>query len=205
MSQGFHPDTYEPPQFNLIDPVINSIFSSMDNQPLLKDDYRPANCCNPQPGDDIVGFLKFDSTVISVHKQGCINLAKVESDRLVTLTWKEIIKQDIVRDLSADPDYQTLDDIDFKILEHHQAMGADYAAVVANMTKIPRATVFDRHKKLRDLGLLIRVQPIMMQYRKGIVKNKWIKHRNHTYYEITPDGLEYLNWHRKESSEGKNR
>jgi len=124
---------------------------------------------------------------------------------MVALTWVEIIRQEIERDLSAEPEYQALDNIDFRILEHHQVMGNDYAAVVANMTQIPRATVFDRHKKLRDLGLVKRVEPIIMQYRKGIVKNKWIKHRNHTYYEITPTGLEFLNWHLKGSSEGNNR
>lgn len=165
--------------------------------PPLKDNYRPANCCNPQPGDEIVGFLKFDSPIISVHKRACINLAKVDRSRLVTLTWAEIIKQDTERDLAVDPDYQALDDIDFRILEHHQVMGNDYAAVVANMTQIPPATVFNRHKKLRDLRLLKRVQPVMMEYRKGMVKNRWIKHRNHTYYEITREGLEYLDWHHK--------
>jgi len=173
----------------------------MTNLPLLKDDYRPANCCNPQPGDEIVGFLKFDTSIISVHKQACANLAKVDRNRLVTLTWAEITEQNSERDLSADPSYQALDEIDFRILEHHRAMGSDYAAVVANMTQIPLATVFDRHKKLRGLGLLKRVQPVMMQYRKGIVKNKWIKHRNHTYYGITAEGLEFLKWHHQANGE----
>jgi (p)ppGpp synthase/HD superfamily hydrolase len=169
----------------------------MNNPPLLKDDYRLANCCNPGPDDKIIGFLKFDTSLISVHKQTCSNLAKVDRDRLVTLTWAEIIKQDSERDLSSDPNYKALDDIDFKILKHHQVMGNDYAATVANMTQIPLATVFARHKKLRDLKLLKRVQPVMMQYRKGIVKNKWIKHRNHTYYEITAEGLECLKWYQQ--------
>lgn len=164
---------------------------------LLKDDYRLANCCNPQPPDNIIGFLKFDSPIISVHKQDCINLEKVEPARLVALTWDEITKPEIEKQVCDDPEYRKLDEIDFRILKHHKDMGRDYAAVVAKMTRIPRATVFDRHKKLRDLKLLVRVEPVMMQYRKGIVKNKWIKHRNHTYYELTPRGLEYIEFYLK--------
>ena len=162
---------------------------------VLKDDYRLANCCRPSLRDDIVGFLKFDSNVMSVHKAGCPNLAKVEKERLVKLSWDEIIKQDIESSPDEEASYNELDDIDFRILRHHQKMGRDYAAVVARMTKIDRATVFDRHKKLRDLDLLRRVQSVMMRYRKGIVDNKWIKHRNHTYYELTSKGLAYIEYY----------
>jgi (p)ppGpp synthase/HD superfamily hydrolase len=159
----------------------------------LRDNYRLANCCKPQRDDDIIGFLKFDTPVISVHKRDCINLAKVEDDRLVALTWDEIIREKVEMSVSEESDYHLLDEFDFKILDHHRRMGPDYAAVVAKATQIPRATVFDRHKKLRDLELLKRVQPVMMQYRKGIVKGKWIKHRNHTYYELTSRGLNFIN------------
>ncbi|MCP4582947.1 MAG: DUF2250 domain-containing protein [candidate division Zixibacteria bacterium] len=175
----------------------------MNDIPRLKDDYTLAKCCAPRPGDDIAGFLKFDSTIISVHAAGCVNLAKVERDRLVALTWDEIIDNDPLPDLSIDRDYRKLDDIDFGILKHHMKMGNDYAAVVAKMTHIPRATVFERHKKLRQLNLIRRVEPVMMQYRKGIVKNKWIKHRNHTYYDITPQGILFLQWYLNKDDRGK--
>ena len=33
----------------------------------------------------------------------------------------------------------------------------------------------------------------IIHYRKNIVKGKWIKHRNHTYYEITPEGNQWIN------------
>jgi (p)ppGpp synthase/HD superfamily hydrolase len=161
----------------------------------LKDDYRLANCCNPQPGDEIVGFLKFDSPLISIHRADCVNLAKVGTDRLVKLTWAEISRDKIERTITDEPDYQALDEIDFRILAHHYKLGPDYAAVVAKATQVSRADVFEHHKKLRDLNLLIRVQPVMMQYRKGIVKGKWIKHRNHTYYELTDKGREFVEYY----------
>ncbi|MCD6163429.1 MAG: DUF2250 domain-containing protein [candidate division Zixibacteria bacterium] len=164
----------------------------MIDMPPLKADYRLAKCCKPVVDDEIVGFLKIDSPIISVHRADCINLAKVAKERLVTLTWNEIIEENSKPDLLLNPEYTALDDIDFKVLNHHQVMGNDYAAVTAQMTRIPRATVFERYKKLRDLKLLKRVQPVMIRYRKNIVNNKWIKHRNHTYYEITPKGSEFL-------------
>ena len=40
-----------------------------------------------------------------------------------------------------------------------------------------------------------RVEPLMIRYRKNIVKGKWIKHRNHTYYELTEKGRKYLAHH----------
>jgi len=161
----------------------------------LKKDYYLAKCCLPQEGDEIIGFLKFGSTTVSIHQAGCANLDKVEPARLVTLTWSEIKDESEIVDLLKDKIYLKLDADDFKVLAHHRKMGCDYAAVVAKATLIDRKTVFDCHRKLRDAGLIVRVQPKMIQYRKNIVKNKWIKHRNHTYYEITDKGINYLEYY----------
>lgn len=158
----------------------------------IREDFRIARCCGPEPSDEIKGFLKPDSGLISVHKASCGNLRSIQPERLVKLTWEEILVEDKEINPADDPVFRLLDETDFKILKHHSVMGVDYAAVVAKSLDIDRATVFERHRKLRDLGLLIRVQPKMIQYRKGIVKNKWIKHRNHTYYEITEKGLKFL-------------
>ena len=158
----------------------------------LNEDYRLSLCCNPLPGDAVAGFLKPESGIISVHKKGCANIKSIEKERLIDLKWNEIIKTNAESEIAQDPVFNELDEIDFRILKHHAEMGVDYAAVVARCTKIDRATVFKRHKKLRDLKLLARVQPRMIRYRKNIVDNKWIKHRNHTYYEITDRGRDIL-------------
>ncbi len=158
----------------------------------LKEDYRISQCCNPTPNDEITGFLKPDDGLISVHKVGCGNLGSIQPERLVKLNWDEILWKGPDPGLGDDPVMRDLDDIDFKILDHHAKMGVDYAAVVAKSIKTDRAAVFERHRKLRDLNLLRRVEAKMIQYRKNIVSNKWIKHRNHTYYEITVKGREVL-------------
>lgn len=158
----------------------------------IKENFRLAHCCNPGPGDDITGFLKLDSSLISVHTSNCSHLRKIQPARLINLKWDEILSEAESESPLESPEYEKLEETDFAILRHHAAMGVDYAAAVARHTGINRATVFERHRKLRDLKLLARVQPRMIQYRKGIVRNKWIKHRNHTYYELTEKGREYL-------------
>ena len=159
----------------------------------LREDFRLAKCCKPSPGDAVLGFLKTVSGIFSVHKKGCAHLNSIRKDRLVDLSWDDMLKTDGEIESGKDPIFKELDKIDISILRHHAQLGVDYAAVVAKSTGIERAIVFERHKKLRDLKLLARVQPKMIQYRKNIVDNKWIKHRNHTYYDITDKGRGVLN------------
>jgi hypothetical protein len=156
-------------------------------------EYRLAQCCAPAAGDDIVGFLKQDADIFSVHRADCPNLNKVPMDRLVILNWDDIRAAGQTGSLPLPPELVAqLDSVDYAILAHHQEMGVDYAAVVACSTGIARAEVFVRHRKLRDLGLLERVEPRIIRYRKGIVDGKWIKHRNHTYYDLTALGRQTI-------------
>ena len=53
---------------------------------------RFARCCNPVPGDDIVGYVTRGRGV-SVHRKDCINvrpsLDKDESDRIIDVNWQQ--------------------------------------------------------------------------------------------------------------------
>ncbi|HUX54545.1 MAG TPA: bifunctional (p)ppGpp synthetase/guanosine-3',5'-bis(diphosphate) 3'-pyrophosphohydrolase [Williamwhitmania sp.] len=62
---------------------------------LLKDisddnlDYRIAQCCNPIPGDDVIGFIDSDGKV-SVHNTRCSEVIRLSSqygDRMLTVKW----------------------------------------------------------------------------------------------------------------------
>lgn len=160
-----------------------------DSKPSLKEGYKTAGCCCPQPDDSIRGYFSHNNLIV-IHRSSCASLKKVESERLLSLAWEEILDQ---KENEPDDDYLRLDELDFDILQHHMTMGIDYSLMVANLLKVPPQEVFERHRKLKNLRLLKRVEGVMVRYRKGIVDNKWIKHRNHTYYEITPKGERYLN------------
>lgn len=49
-----------------------------------------ANCCNPLPGDDIIGYIT-KGNGISVHRKNCPNLDYLDN-RMVSVKWNEEIK-----------------------------------------------------------------------------------------------------------------
>ena len=154
----------------------------------LKEKYVLARCCAPSPGDPITGYFSHDD-LIKVHRSDCSNLTNTDQERLVVLAWEDILAESPA---APDRDFEQLEENDFLVLRHHRDYGVDYSLKAAAVMHLPKQEVFDRHRKLREMGLLERVKPVMIQYRKGIVDNKWIKHRNHTYYELTQKGRQYL-------------
>lgn len=164
----------------------------MSAHPLvLRKGYSLAKCCSPEPDEPIMGYVSYQNKVI-VHKVSCPNIEKIKSDRRVLLSWNQILDKEVKE---PGPDFLKLEELDLKILKHHQIWGVDYSLMVAEILKVPPQQVFEHHRKLKDLKLLKRVKKVMIQYRKGIVDNKWIKHRNHTYYQLTPKGEKYLNFY----------
>lgn len=168
----------------------------MPDQIKLKAPYLLAKCCNARPGHLIVGYYSHNNT-IKVHRAECNSLSSTDSGRLLKLEWEAILAP---AEYSPETDYAGLDSLDFAVLRHHSTYGVDYAHVVARKLNIDKAEAFARHKKLWELGLLERVKPVIIQYRKGIVDNKWIKHRNHTYYDLTDKGRAYLEHFQKNAN-----
>ena len=47
---------------------------------------RIARCCNPVPGDEIVGYVS-NGRGVTVHRTGCPNLAGVDAKKLIKASW----------------------------------------------------------------------------------------------------------------------
>ncbi len=169
----------------------------MASRPKLKDKYTLANCCQPSIDDNITGYYSFDD-VLKVHRSDCTNLHKAPPERLVKLAWPDILSP---QEFVPDDDYTSLESADFAVMKHHRDYDIDYSLKVAAILKIDKQEAFERHKKLTDSGLLERVPAVMVRYRKKTAANKWIKHRNHTYYRLTDKGKTYLEY--LESGENK--
>ena len=150
--------------------------------------YKLAQCCSPEAGEGIIGYFKEDGTV-AIHRSDCASIQHLRLERLLEVTWREIHAAETSAGTETeDPTFDQLDEVDYLILKHHQEFGLDYSIVVSEMLGLPLDETHNRHRKLRELGGLKRVARRMIQYRRNIVKGKWIKHRNHTYYELTPRG-----------------
>ncbi|MCZ6676349.1 MAG: DUF2250 domain-containing protein [Candidatus Poribacteria bacterium] len=161
--------------------------------------YKIAKCCSPQAGDDIIGYFKVDGT-IAVHRSDCAAIHHVQVERLLDVNWPEIQAAEPPSDPEeTDAAFDQLDETDYLILKHHQEFGLDYSIVVSETLGLPLEETYKRHRRLRELGGVARVERRMIQYRKNIVKGKWIKHRNHTYYELTPRGEGWIRMFEKKT------
>jgi GTP pyrophosphokinase len=52
--------------------------------------YKIARCCNPIPGDDVIGYLNPSNNVMQIHKSRCPNAVKLtanRSDLIVPVKW----------------------------------------------------------------------------------------------------------------------
>lgn len=49
---------------------------------------RFSKCCNPLPGEAIIGYIT-QGTGVTIHKKGCVNLLKIIDERLIEVTWSK--------------------------------------------------------------------------------------------------------------------
>jgi len=124
---------------------------------------RVARCCNPVPGDDIVGFITRGRGV-SVHRRDCPNLAQqqIERSRFLEAKWEEALEASYPVDVEvyADDRKNLLADIMATVNESK----VDITAVTARADKNNVATIY--------LTMVVRDQNHLDQVMSKIKKMK---------------------------------
>ena len=107
------------PQTLELKPVEEKINHATDIEELSGIMVRYAKCCNPIPGDDIVGFISRGSGV-TVHRADCVALKSLEQDRLMPIKWSDSSNQNYIASLRLFVDNTTgvLATISAKIAEN---------------------------------------------------------------------------------------
>ncbi|MEM1290875.1 MAG: TGS domain-containing protein, partial [Cyanobacteria bacterium P01_H01_bin.162] len=49
--------------------------------------YHIAGCCNPLPGESIIGAVSMGARGIAIHRQRCPNVERIPGDRLIPVSW----------------------------------------------------------------------------------------------------------------------
>jgi len=60
--------------------------------------YSYAKCCQPVPGDDVLGFVSADG-VVKIHRKNCINVSNenlLKSERVVSVSWNRKVETDFL-------------------------------------------------------------------------------------------------------------
>ncbi len=115
---------------------------------------RFAHCCNPVPGDDIVGFVSRGRGVI-VHRADCTNLTDADKNRLQPAQWTGNIDTDFLADIKVISD--NYDGVTAYVISEISAMRLSFTQINGRVNKDNLAEVEVRVKldKRSDIDLLI--------------------------------------------------
>ena len=102
-----------------------------------------SRCCNPLPGDDIIGFITRGNGV-SIHKQDCVNVTvEKEPDRWVNCHWEDSVRSDFKATFYIDaydrPDL--LSDVLAQLSSMHIALHSVSAREADNDMAVIEATI----------------------------------------------------------------
>ncbi len=127
--------------------------------------YSYAKCCNPVPGDDIIGFVTTEGTV-KIHRKNCVNVTNensVKSERIVGVAWNRkldseflagirIVGEDKVGMINQITGVISKFDTNIRAITLHAKDGifvCNLMVFVKNTAKL--ATLMDKLKKVRGV------------------------------------------------------
>ncbi len=67
--------------------------SSSNSSPILGVeglDYRLGRCCSPLPGESILGTVALGNHGLTIHRQDCVNIGAIPSERKLPVHWNEM-------------------------------------------------------------------------------------------------------------------
>lgn len=111
---------------------------------------RLSRCCNPVPGDQIVGYIT-KGRGISIHRKDCPNVQTIESDRLIDVEWEDA-------DLKSKTDYS----VDIEIFGYNRnGLLNDILQVINSLTSnINGVNAKVDHNKMATLVLTLQIHNI---------------------------------------------
>ena len=114
-----------------------------------------AHCCNPVPGDEIVGFVSHGRGVI-VHRTDCTNLRDLDENRLQPAQWTGDIDADFLAGIMVVAD--NYDGLTAFVIAEISAMRLSFTQINGRVNKDNLAEVDVRVKlnKRSDIDLLIK-------------------------------------------------
>ena len=115
---------------------------------------RFAHCCNPVPGDDIIGFVSRGRGVI-VHRTDCPNLADIDKNRLQSAQWTGLVETEFVAGIKIIGDNR--DGLAAEIIAEISLMHLSLTHINGRVNKDKNAEIELRVKlnKRSDIDLLI--------------------------------------------------
>ncbi len=71
--------------------VVNKKEPYIISEENIEKNFKLARCCNPIPGDDVIGFID-ENNIVVIHKKSCnetIRLMTSEGDKILSAKWKQ--------------------------------------------------------------------------------------------------------------------
>ncbi|MDD4274197.1 MAG: ACT domain-containing protein [Desulfobacter postgatei] len=134
---------------------------------------RFSKCCNPLPGDPIIGYIT-QGQGVAIHRNNCINILKMSSERVIEVEWASGIKESYPASICIKTD------------DRHGLL-ADIAAVISKAG----INILNAHSETSVEGISIFYFTIMVessaQLKKVMAELRRVKTVNEVKRVITED------------------